>query len=67
MWIMNTEMILPNTGFAFKFSGGAVFYRYNTQSINALSSTESELMDAVTDTKTDRLLRDIIQGLGFYQ
>ena len=49
------------TGFSFKFSGGTVFNRSKTQSINALKSTEADLIAAVTDAKTARLLRSILR------
>ena len=55
------------TGFDFTFSGGAAIYTYKNQSINELSSTESELIYTVTDAKNDRLLRSMLQDLGFTQ
>ena len=44
-------------GCTFIFSGGAVVYRYKNQSMNTLSSTEAELIAAVTAAKTSRFLR----------
>ena len=48
---------ISTTGFSFTFSGGVVVYRSKIQSINVLSYTEAEPIAAVTDSKTDRLLR----------
>ena len=45
---------ISTTGFDFKFYGGAVVYRYKTQSINALSYTEKEIIFDVTDANTSR-------------
>ena len=53
--------IIFTTGFPFTFSGCAVVYRSKTQSINAFSSTEAYLIDAVTSTKTARYLVSMIQ------
>ena len=56
---------ISTTGFDFTFSGGAVVYRSKTKTINALSSTEAELIAAITAAKTDRFLRSMLQELGF--
>ena len=40
------------TGYAFTYSGLAIVYRSKAQSIVALSSTEAELIAAVTAVKT---------------
>ena len=42
-------------------------HRSKTQSINALSYTESDIIAAVTASKTDRFLRYFLQELGFPQ
>ena len=42
-------------------------YTSKTKSINALSSTEIELIAAVTVYKTARFLRSMIQEIGFIQ
>ena len=55
----------PTTGFSFKFYGCTVVYRSKTKLINALSPTESDLIDAVTDANTAKFLRSIIWSLGF--
>ena len=55
------------TGYAFTYSGGAIVYRSKAQSIVALSSTEAELIAAVTAAKTVRYLRSILSELGFEQ
>ena len=55
------------TGYAFTYSGGAIVYRSKAQSIVALSSTEAELIAAVTAAKTARYLRSILRELGFEQ
>ena len=46
--------------FSFAFYGGAVVYRSKTQLVNALSSTETELIAAVTSAKTARFLMYIL-------
>ena len=53
------------TGFAFTYSGGAVVYKSKAQSITALSSTEAELIAAVTAAKTARFIRSVLTELGF--
>ena len=55
------------TGYAFTFSGGAIVYRSKAQSIVALSSTEAELIAAVTAAKTARYIRSVMAELGFQQ
>jgi len=55
------------TGFAFTYSGGAIVYRSKAQSITALSSTEAELIAAVTAAKTARFIRAVLNELGFKQ
>jgi len=55
------------TGYAFTYSGGAIVYRSKAQSITALSSTEAELIAAVTAAKTAKFLRSILHELGFTQ
>ena len=55
------------TGFYFTVSWGKFVSRYKNQSINALSSTESDIISAVTSAKTDIFLRSTIWGLGFPQ
>ena len=55
------------TGFTFTYSGGAVVYRSKAQSITALSSTEAELIAAVTAGKTARFIRSVLSELGFPQ
>ena len=55
------------TGFAFTYCGGAIVYRSKTQSITALSSTESELIAAVEAAKGTRFLRSMLKELGFEQ
>ena len=40
-------------------------YWSKAQSINALSSTESELIAAVTDANTDKFLRSMIREIVF--
>ena len=55
------------TGFAFTYSGGAIVYRSKAQSITALSSTEAELVAAVTAAKTARFVRAVLSELGFPQ
>jgi hypothetical protein len=55
------------TGFAFTYSGGAIAYRSKAQSITALSSTEAELIAAVTAAKTARFIRAVLNELGFKQ
>jgi hypothetical protein len=55
------------TGYAFTYSGGAIVYRSKSQSITALSSTEAELIAAVTAAKTARFLRSVLNELGFEQ
>ena len=55
------------TGFAFTYSGGAIVYKSKAQSITALSSTEAELIAAVTAAKTARFIRSVLQELGFPQ
>ena len=52
--------IRSTIGFAFTFYGSAVVYRCKTRLINALSSTEEELISAVTAYKTDRFLGSMI-------
>ena len=58
---------IPNNGFSFTFYGGEVVYRSKTQLINELSSTESDIVAAVTTTNTYRLFRSTLQELGFPQ
>ena len=48
------------TRFSFTFYRSVVVYKYKTQSINELSSTEEELASAVTVTNTDGLLRSML-------
>ena len=55
------------TRFASTFSRGAVIYRSRTQSINALSLTEKEIVTDVTYAKTASLLRYMLWYLGFPQ
>ena len=55
------------TGYAFTYSGGAIVYRSKAQSVTALSSTEAELIAAVTAAKTARFIRAVLQELGFKQ
>ena len=55
------------TGFDFTFYRDAVFHKSKIQSINALSSTETELIDAVTAADTASFLRYILLELGFTQ
>ena len=51
--------------FTFMFTGGEVVYRYRTKSINALRSTESELIVSVTVSNTARFLWYMLWELGF--
>ena len=53
------------TGYAFTYAGGAVVYRSKAQSITAQSSTEAELIAAVTASKTAIYIRSILKELGF--
>jgi hypothetical protein len=55
------------TGYTFTYSGGVMVYRSKAQSIEALSSTEADLIAAVTATKTTRYIRCVITKLGFPQ
>ena len=55
------------TVFYFTFYEGAAVYRSKTRSINELSTTEAELIAAVTASKTARLLRYMLRELGFPQ
>jgi hypothetical protein len=55
------------TGFALTYSGGAIVYRSKAQAITALSSTEAELIAAVTAAKTVRFVRSVLKELGFPQ
>ena len=55
------------TGFALTYSGGAIVYKSKAQSITALSSTEAELIAAVTAAKTVRFIRSVLTELGFHQ
>ena len=55
------------TGFAFTYCGGAIVYRSKTQGANALSSTEAELIAAVTAANTACYLRSMLNELGFPQ
>ena len=55
------------TGFAFTHSGGAIVYKSKAQSITALSSTEAELIAAVTAAKTVRFVWSVLEELGFPQ
>ena len=54
-----------STGFDYTFSGSAVVYRYKYQLINALSSTEAEIISAVTAANTASFLRSMFCELGF--
>ena len=40
------------TGFVFTYCGGAIVYRSKTQSVTAISSTETEFLAAVSCAKT---------------
>ena len=51
------------TGFAITYSGGAIVYKSKAQSITALSSTEAELIAAVTAAKTVLFLRSVLSEL----
>ena len=51
---------ISTTGLAFTFSGGEVVYRSKPKSINALSPTEAEIIDSVTDANTAMLLRSML-------
>ena len=55
------------TGYAFTYSGGAIVNRSKAQTIVALSSTEAELIAAVTAAKTARYIRSVMSELGFPQ
>jgi hypothetical protein len=55
------------TGFALTYSGGAIVYKSKAQSITALSSTEAELIAAVTAAKTVRFIRSVLTELGLPQ
>ena len=55
------------TEFDFTFPVVTVVFRSRTQSINALSSREAEIIDSVTASRTDRLLRSMLQELEFPQ
>ena len=55
------------TRFASTFSRGAVIYRSRTQSINALSLTEKEIVTDVTYAKTDRFYKYVLRELAFTQ
>ena len=44
-------------------SGGAIVYKSKAQSITALSSTEAELIAAVTAAKTARFIRSVLTEL----
>ena len=55
------------TGYALTYSGGAIVYRSKAQSITAQSSTEAEVIAAVTAAKTVRYIRSVLDELGFPQ
>ena len=55
------------TGYALTYAGGAIVYRSKAQSITAQSSTESEVIAAVTAAKTVRYVRSVLTELGFPQ
>ena len=55
------------TGFALTYSGGAIVYHSKSQSITALSSTEAELIAAVTAAKTVKFIRAVMKDLGMEQ
>ena len=51
---------ISTTGLAFTFYGGEVVYRSKPKSINALSPTEAELIESVTDAYTATFLRSML-------
>ena len=55
------------TGYALTYAGGAIVYRSKAQSITAQSSTEAEVIAAVTAAKTVRYIRFVLSELGFPQ
>ena len=55
------------TGYALTYAGGAIVYRSKAQSITAQSSTEAEVIAAVTAAKTVRYIRSVLDELGFPQ
>ena len=55
------------TGFALTYSGGAILYHSKSQLITALSSTEAELIAAVTAAKTVKFTRAVMKDLGLKQ
>ena len=61
---MHTEISLPNgyllLGLILNFRGGAVVFRSEIQTIKMLSSTEADIIDAVTSTTTDKFLRSML-------
>ena len=52
------------TGYALTHCGGAVLYQSKAQSITALSSTEAELIAAVTAAKNIKYIRSVMAELG---
>ena len=50
----NPKKRRSTSGYAFTYSGEAIVYRSKAQSVVALSSTEAELIAAVTTAKTAR-------------
>ena len=56
-----------STGYVFTYSGGAVVYRSKTQTLTALSSTETEFIAAVTAAKMAKYIRSVLSELGFKQ
>ena len=52
------------TGYAVTYGGGTILYQSKAQSITALSSTEAELIAAVTAAKNVKYMRSILEELG---
>ena len=52
------------TGYAVTYGGGTILYQSKAQSITALSSTEAELIAAVTAAKNIKYMRSILEELG---
>ena len=52
------------TGYAMTHCGGAIVYQSKAQSITALSSTEAELIAAVTAAKNIKYIRSVLDELG---
>ena len=52
------------TGIVFTYCGGAIIYRWKTQTLTAGSSTEVRFITAVTTAKLTRYLRCVLKQLG---